>query len=194
MECAFSTVLVGALLVASLKCVTATTQSRESVATQRQATGLAEQLMMEIYQTNYVDSGSSPTFGPETGESTGNRSAFNDVDDYHNWSESPPKSKSGTAISGYTGWTRSVAVAFVQRSSLNTSGSETGLKRITVTVTDNSGRQTRLVGLRGQNGLGESWPSMQSDFVTWTGVQITTAAGGTPQARGTAIINRAKDQ
>jgi len=71
-----------------------------------------------------------------------NRSAYDDVDDYRNLTDSPPKLKNGTAIVGFTGWTRTVSVVRVDKDVLNCGSgtfplcpvSESGVKKITVTV------------------------------------------------------------
>jgi hypothetical protein len=77
-------------------------------------------------------------FGLESGESTGNRSLFDDVDDYVGWTSSPPVNRSGIAIPGMTGWTHTVSVAWADPVTLgNTNSINTGLKKITVTATKN---------------------------------------------------------
>jgi hypothetical protein len=61
------------------------------------------------------------------------------VDDFNGWSESPPKDRDGTAMSELSGWTRSVAVVWVSSANLSTvSVTETGVKRVTVTVAKGS--------------------------------------------------------
>src|SRR5206468_10668264 len=108
-------------------------RTRLKMQTQRQGTELAQSLTTEIMQAYYIDPGASPTFGPETGESTGNRSLFDDVDDYSAWSESPPKDKGGNAVSGYTGWSRSATIAWADPTNPGTtSATDQGLKRIAV--------------------------------------------------------------
>ncbi len=60
------------------------------------------------------------------------------MDDYNGWSESPPQFADGTAMPNLANWSRSVQVAFVNPTNLSqTSTTETGAKRITVTVTHN---------------------------------------------------------
>ena len=41
-------------------------------------------------------------FGLETGENPATRAAWNDVDDYNGWTESPPQTKSGTVIPDFS--------------------------------------------------------------------------------------------
>ena len=55
---------------------------------------LAQQLMAEIQQQPYKDQTVlGLLFGPELGESTADRSAFDDVDDYDGFVEQPPRSR-----------------------------------------------------------------------------------------------------
>ena len=89
--------------------------------------------MAEIMQLPYEDPDGIPLFGSEEILTLGNRSAFDDVDDYHGWSEAPPTAKDGALLAGDEGWERSVSVGYVNPDDLNsTSLTDTGVKRITV--------------------------------------------------------------
>ncbi len=82
-------------------------------------------LMAEILQQSYADPSS-----PESG-----RAAWTDVDDYNGLIDSPPATKSGTALTDCTGWSRKVLVQSIDPTSLAvTSNTNTGIKQITVTV------------------------------------------------------------
>lgn len=54
--------------------------------------GLADQLLEEMTAVRF------PTSGDSRPVASGNRSEFNDLDDYHNWSSTPPESKDGYAL------------------------------------------------------------------------------------------------
>jgi MSHA pilin protein MshD len=134
-EVVVSTLIVGLLMVAELNTLVSATSSSESAGNRAVALGLADDLTAEILKAKYVDPGSSPTFGPETGESGTSRAAFNDVDDYNGWSEQPPQAKDGTAMTDRSDWKRRVTVDWVTVSDpTKTSATETGLKRIRVDV------------------------------------------------------------
>ena len=105
-EIVVSTMIVGVLMVATLSALGGATKSSQSAGNRAVAIGLADDLMAEILKAKYVDPGTSPTFGPETGESGTTRAAFNDVDDYNGWSEQPPAAHDGTTMDG-TAMTRS---------------------------------------------------------------------------------------
>lgn len=137
-EAAISTVIVGVIMTASLACVARTATFRKIQNDQQTAQALAAQLMAEILEKSYLDPASSSlgSLGPASAEvATGNRSLFDDVDDYDEWLESPPALADGTALSETTGWYRKVDVVFVDWSDLNTAVStDVGLKRISVEV------------------------------------------------------------
>src|SRR5690348_8237773 len=143
LEAAVATVLVGVMLTAALSAAGAAAVAQYRSADRSRGRFLAQSLMSEILSKYYIDPGSTPTFGPEAGETTSppSRSKFNDVDDYNNWSEWPPQNADGTALDASLGtWGRSVSVCWVSSSDLTTpvTTSDTGVKRITVTVTHNN--------------------------------------------------------
>lgn len=130
-----SIVIVGGLMVVALNTVGASTTAQYSTANHGRGRLLAASLLAEIMQQSYVDTGASPLFGLEVSESGLNRADFDDSDDYSAWTETPPKNKDGTSLPGPTGWTRSVAVSWVNpTNSTQIVGTDQGVKRIKVTV------------------------------------------------------------
>jgi type II secretory pathway pseudopilin PulG len=128
-------IIVGVMLTAALRAVGASNSAQRKAADRATGAMLAQSLVDEI-MLELFENPTSPTFGPEAGENT--RASFNDVDDYNNWIESPPKNFDATVMSNMSGWTRKVVVEWVTAANLNqTSTSDTGIKRITVTVTKN---------------------------------------------------------
>ncbi|MBN1513961.1 MAG: type II secretion system protein, partial [Phycisphaerae bacterium] len=114
-EVAISTVVVGVMLCAALTTVGSSATARRVIADRTRGAMLADGLVTEIAGRAYREPTTSPIlFGPESGESTGgNRSEFDDVDDFHNWSASPPSRADGTPVPGFTGWTRNAVVDWV---------------------------------------------------------------------------------
>ncbi|MFH1777102.1 MAG: hypothetical protein ABH952_06050 [Candidatus Omnitrophota bacterium] len=114
------------------------------------ATNLARGLMNEIMSKNFEDPMEPGTdIGPNTEEIT--RSHFDDVDDYHGLTESPPVTVGGADMDGtgepplpdYSDFTRNVTVVYCNIDGANNivvSGSPTNYKQIKVTV---SGPYTR---------------------------------------------------
>jgi type II secretory pathway pseudopilin PulG len=136
--------VVATAIVAGM-CVTALTTVAFSVRYQGKSADrafggmLAQAMIDEIMTQAYQDPNyTSVTLGPDPGESTTSRTNWNDVGDYNGWSESPLQNKDGSIIPNTAGWQRSVVVAWVQTSNpLQTSATETGCKRIIVTVAHN---------------------------------------------------------
>ena len=150
-EVTVSIAIVGVMLVASLHTVGMAKRTQRIMGDQGRGQLLAQQLMSEILTQLYADAVTGfGSFGLEEGEAaTGDRSLFDDVDDYDGWSASPPQHQDGTEISELRGWTRSVSVTWVN--SLNLSqicGNDTGVKRITVTVRRGDQVVASLVALR----------------------------------------------
>lgn len=173
LEATLSIVIVAVMLCAAMSLVSAYGRSRSSRQDLGRAMLLAQQLMSEIVQSSYADPVTgSTTFGPETGEV---RSTFNDVDDYNGWSESPPATRAGTVIPGFTGWSRSVQVAYVDPATPTTVVStDKGMKRIIVTVKSASGKVQTLTALRSTSGVYQHVPSAQTTYTAWVGVTLQT--------------------
>ncbi len=87
-----SIVIVGVMVVAALTTLGGSSQSQRVRASRLLGPALAQQLMSEILQTRYQEPDEAPVLGRESGESAGSRAAYDDVDDYDWWAESPLKS------------------------------------------------------------------------------------------------------
>jgi len=181
-EASISIIIVAVMLGAAVQTLGVSARLRLIQKQQFQGQALAKQLMDEIMQLRYIDP-TSPGFGPETGETRAN---YNDVDDYNGYLESPPTLKDGTAITGYTGWKRSVTVTWADANNpANTATTDSGLKRILITVTSPTGRVTKLTALRSKNSPYEDTPTVSTSYISWIGVTLqvgsdtsTTATGG----------------
>ena len=148
-EAAISIVIVGGLLVAALTTVAQSSRGLQRTGEKARGTMLAQQLMAEILLQDYEEPVDTPGFGRESSESGGDRTAYDDVDDYNGWSSSPPEYKDGKQFADLNGWERSVAVVRVNPSSVNVAiGSDQGVKRITVAVTYNGLEVASLTAVR----------------------------------------------
>ncbi|MCH8314581.1 MAG: prepilin-type N-terminal cleavage/methylation domain-containing protein [Planctomycetes bacterium] len=153
-EAVISVVLVGVLLVAAINTLGATAVSKRNIEHQALGYPLAADLMTEILNQAYEEPVDTVNFGRESSESGGDRTDWDDIDDYEGWSATPPEGKDGAPLDGYDQWTRSVEIAFVQTASLNNEvGVNTGVKRITVTASFNGVPAAELVAIRTQ-----AWP------------------------------------
>jgi type II secretory pathway pseudopilin PulG len=155
-EAVLSTLVIGIMLVAVLNTVGAARTAQVWNSDRLRAACLASTLLAEITDQAYAEPTELPLFGPEASELLATRSAFDDVDDYNGWSKSPPENADGTAIPGYSSdWRRSVSVVYAATSANPAANSltDTGLKRITVTVSRRGIKLAELTAVRAQGVL-----------------------------------------
>ncbi|MDH3583129.1 MAG: hypothetical protein OER86_02825, partial [Phycisphaerae bacterium] len=125
--------------------------------------------------------------------SAATRVDFDDVDDYRNWSASPPQAQDGTAITHLAGWTRACTVQKVDPANLAAQGdvaADMGARQITVTVTRPDGRTTTLTALRVDTSTFEQAPALDTTYTRWIGVELQVG----PELRsrifsGAAVLN-----
>jgi hypothetical protein len=143
-EAVVSIAIVGVMLVAVLNTVGAARTSEYKIADHDRGMLLAQRLMAEILAQQYCDPASGlGSFGPGADETKpGNRSLYEDVDDYNGWKASPPQNKDGTPIPWGGGYTELVNVDWVNPGAWTAPvSSESGIKWIRVTIL----RQNRVV-------------------------------------------------
>lgn len=188
-----STVLVSLVLLTSLRCVGGVFASWQSAESQHEGRGLAQELMAEILQRSYEEPQSSVGFGRESGESSDERSNWDDVDDYHGW-VSRPEDRSGAQLPGYEQWWRGVVVEHAPLDDpAGVSGTETGLKRITVLVLTPSRRLITLVAIRSRWGLMQQPPFADQAVTGWLGNSLQTV-GGAPLYSGQHLANGVEEE
>jgi len=153
-EVSVSTLLVSLLIIGSLNAVSMSTRLAQSSMQRAAGTALAEGLLEEVLDQAYVDS-TNPGFGPETGETSNDRSLFDDVDDYDAWTESPPVDLAGTVLAP-DDWERSITVNHVDANDPNNAQedrTDTGVKRITASVTFRGEIMATLTALRTRSAI-----------------------------------------
>ena len=156
-EVSISTIIVGVLMVTSLSTIAASRRSQVAESNEVRGLAIAEALVSEISQLPMRDPSCDCGLGLETGESGTSRINFDDIDDYRNLTDTPPKSRAGTALDGYTGFTRTVTVDMVASANWNTiSATYAGIYRITVIVRFGSTEVCRLVAYRTSASSGAS--------------------------------------
>ena len=146
-EVVVSTLLMGLILVAALRTVGASIQTGVDTADRGKAVMLAEHLLSEILQSDYIEPVETPLFGVETSEGGGTRELYDDVDDYDDWRASPPQFKDGTLLPDLNGWERKVLVYHLDPDSLQTSladDDDQGIKWIEVIIEYNGQELARL--------------------------------------------------
>jgi prepilin-type N-terminal cleavage/methylation domain-containing protein len=148
-ESLISILVVSVLLVAALNTSGSAWKGQELIAARGLARLLAEELLTEALQQVHADPDQTAVFGLESAEGSSTRTAFDDVDDYDGWQASPPQTKDGTVFSDLAGWQRMVQVHKVHPYDLTLiTGTDFGIKRITVTVRYDNVVLAQIVGIR----------------------------------------------
>jgi prepilin-type N-terminal cleavage/methylation domain-containing protein len=194
-EVTISLLVMSIMLVAALSMLGSAAKSRIVMASRQQGPILARQLMMEIVQNHYDSMTQPSSFGPEQGQNTGTRAAFDDVDDYDTWTECPPRDKTGNVLPNCAGWTRVVQVCYAALVDPmgQPAGSDQGLKRVTVTVTSPDGKKTVLVALRTRYSDQPSAVIVQR--LTWANIGLQIGGdNGTRRATATTVLNAVPQQ
>lgn len=144
-EAVICTFVVSVMLLAAISTLAAARAGQVAANDTIVGHGLAQSLMAEILQRGYGDE----TPGLEGSESHSSRGGLDDVDDYHNFTETTLRDENGAALAGFSGWTRTVRVEWVHPNAPDTtSTTATGVKRITVEARRNGRVAARLVALR----------------------------------------------
>ncbi|MDZ4659277.1 MAG: hypothetical protein SH868_17020 [Bythopirellula sp.] len=193
LEIVVATMVTGVMLVAALDSVGAVFNTHKLNAERLAGPSIGHELMAEILAMPYKDPTSSTVIGPEGGESTTNRNAFDDVDDYDNLNTLGLRTKSGVVRAGFTGLRTQVDVQWAGVLTGLDWIWDTGLKRITVTVTSPSGEVTVLKAYRFDNGMLEQAPAVDTSAVTWIGAELQLGTTSKPARMGTNLTNHTPD-
>lgn len=190
-EAVMASLIVGVLAVSALQTVGAAVSARRSHAAMRTGDLLARALMDEVTQTSYAEPDSTPAWGRE-GAGEASRAAWDDVDDYDGLMEITLTAKDGGAVPRSAGWVRTVTVERLGSSDLVAVAamSNTGLKRITVSVWSPSGVETKLVALRASGGAHDQKMTGGTSAVTWAGVSLKIGEDGGVVSSGVSLLNR----
>ena len=145
-EAIIGVILAGGLMVVAVRVVGAAKALEARNVGRMGGQELGRALLAEILAKPYWDPQSGGGLGPESGEgTTGDRSLFDDLDDFDQWTASPPQYSDGTNIPGLDRWRRTVEVVWLDPADLDVGKvSETGIKHITVTVTQDDVTRCRI--------------------------------------------------
>jgi len=148
-EAALSTAVVAIMFVTALNTVGAARMAQQRAALIGEGRMFAESLMAEICLQAYQEPGTTWVFGRETGESDTVRTAYDDVDDYHGWTETTLTAKDGSPLPNAVGWSRTVTVEWVDPTlPKQVKATESGAKRITVVAAFRGVPRATVVGVR----------------------------------------------
>lgn len=214
-EAAISCVLVSLVFAAGLAAAGVAARDRRTQADTRTGQNLARLLMDEIVQQRYADP-SPNTIAPAANASTTDRSNWTHISDYNGLSEYP-RDRSGRPIPGATNWKWTASVSYttfptfagssstapsggvvggllgavtgVVTAVLGTSGAtDTGLKKIVVTVTSPTGVPTTLTAFRSSSGVVDR-VSTGTGFMSTASLSLTVGADNTPIQIAAPLIN-----
>ena len=186
--------IVGFMLVGALDMLGGVYKTRALNTSRLAAPGLAQELLNEILAMPYMEVGADTSpIAIEAGELSTTRADFDDIDDYHNWDRLGAQAKDGTPLAGYADWRRRVTVTWANPMTGAGAASETGLKRITVIVTNPSNIDTQLVALRHKHGALEQEVSIDMTAVTWVGAELQLGGSSEITRHATHLINHTLD-
>lgn len=190
-EATMSVVIVSVMLVTALGTLGAAARARKVQADRRQGPALAQLLMSEIVRSRYKEPGGSDSLGRDSSESGGSRANWDDVDDYDGFSESTLLTKNDQVIANTSGWRWSASVRYATPAAPQLDSLvETGLKRVTATVTSPAGEVTRLVALRSRSSLYDQAPASSATYVNWVGMELQIGpAAASRTTTGVALLN-----
>jgi len=139
-ETVVSMLLVAFVIVSTLSIVGPIARSSTVQADKLVAANLANEMAEEIGSKLFIDPAaeSQDALGIDKDDSVFIRSMYDDIDDFHGWSSSPPKNSFGGPYTSMKEWTRSVTVMHVMLADPSAeSKTNTGLKKVTVEVSKN---------------------------------------------------------
>ncbi len=216
-EAALSCLLVSLVFAAGMAAAGVAARDRRTQSDTRTGAQLAQMLLDEICQQRYADP-SANTIAPAANASTTDRSNWTHIDDYVSFAESSPRDRTGRAIPGATGWKWSSTVAytafptFAGNSSTAPSGgvvggllgvvtgtvsaalgsassaTDTGLKKITVTITSPSGATSTLTAYRSSCGAVDRVPTA-TGFMSFSCVTLTVGSDAKAVQAGVPLLN-----
>ncbi|MCA9060471.1 MAG: hypothetical protein KDA85_18300 [Planctomycetaceae bacterium] len=174
-ESAVSVVLVGLLIIGAMQTLGMALKTRHAGRQRMQASFLAEQLLDEVSRQPWLDPDGTTVAGHLGRESDDplnpeSRSQLDDMDDLHQWMESPCRDASGTVLPGTDGLQRTVTVENISGTVTNgvtAVTAETGLRRITVTVRiagESAATASVLVSRADVERLADCYESIQVPF------------------------------
>lgn len=187
-EAMMSVVIVSGVLVAALGTFGAMARARQVQIDRAAASHLAQQVLTEVLQCYYADPQGGIGLAADAGEAS--RTAYDDVDDYHNWQMDPPTLRDGTAMPGYAGWKVKVRVHYADLADPDSQiVTETGLKRIKVTVTMPGGAAFDVFALRSKDGAYEQAPDETTNYLTAAAVAAKVGERGRAVYGGAHPLN-----
>ena len=202
LEAVITIVLVGVMLVAAINTVAVSKAGQRIIRDDRAGRQLAEQLMDEILSQPYADesvletlleevlvwdSPTAVTLGPDGVEGdVVNRTLFDDIDDYHLWTASPPIDADGKSMTEYSEYERQVVVKLSSADDARDDvAQETGARRVMVRVLRNGVQVAQLNSVVALGPVPTQAIFMPDGSCMDLPANVGQALGGTAQGTGT---------
>ncbi|MBI3552834.1 MAG: hypothetical protein HY077_09970 [Elusimicrobia bacterium] len=139
LEASISYIVVSLALVSLLPLFILSIRANKTTENIAVATHLAVELMEEVGTRKWDQKTPNPpqvvavksALGPDTDEPPADKRSFNDIDDFHGWTESPPLDPVMRPLAGFERYSRDVAVSYVDPD-LKPSSIPTDYKKVTV--------------------------------------------------------------
>lgn len=139
-EASLTTFLIATAMVALITVFFVTLRANERSEETVVASNLSLKLMEEIRLRRWDEKSPVPSgyvtnpslIGLDTGETAGDKRTFDDIDDFNAWSEPKPLDPVMGALPDFAAYSSSVAVRYVDPSTLAPSGQRTDFKQVSV--------------------------------------------------------------
>ena len=139
-EASLTTFLIATAMVSLVTVFFVTLRSSTNSEYTALATNLSLRLMEEIRMRKWDERTPTPSnytrrrsgIGVDGGETSADKTTFDDIDDFNGWKESPPRDPMMRVIPGFDAFSSSVAVRYVNTATLAPTGGTTDFKQVSV--------------------------------------------------------------
>lgn len=149
-EAVLAIVFVALVLTGAMQAASTSIGAQARAADRAAGRFLAHGLVSELLAKPYEDPNTGSTgVNLNVNGTLANKTTATSINDFNGWTESPPQDPDGNAIPGFSAWTRSVTVQWVNPSDPGTVvTTECGAKLVTVTVKKGGVIMYKSSGLR----------------------------------------------
>lgn len=192
-EAAISTIIVAVMISAAISIVGGAARGATREREWRRGQVLAEALMAEVLAAAFADPQGGSTFGIDPGEKAGDRSTFDDIDDFDDYTDSEALDVAGNKVPWSDGWARKVVVenvAIDNPTKVEDDSIRTGLRRITVSIVSPAGATRTLVALKSAKTVMDAYtPRVDESRITGARISMQVGARGPVLVGGASLFN-----
>ena len=136
-EMNLAVIIVGVMAAVLVSLYSVSSKAFVEIRVKNKANSLAIAAMEDIKCRKWDETepaGTKSAIGRDPGETAGDKTTFDDIDDFNGYSESPPRYQDGTPMPGLDGFSMTVDTVCYVDTALNFSATGTTLKEIVLTV------------------------------------------------------------